>query len=65
MNELDKILEGLVQRTADGKLKWNRTVEDRQFVTSIDAISVALRELSGAHFTTPARHRLEILGALC
>lgn len=61
MSELDKILEGLVQRTVDGKLKWNRTVETRQFVTSVDAISVVVRELNEAHLTTPARHRLEIL----
>lgn len=42
MIELGQILEGLVLRTTEGKLKWNRTVQDDRFVTSVDAISVVI-----------------------
>ena len=38
MIELDQILEGLIQRTADGKLRWSRTVESDQFVASLARI---------------------------
>ena len=57
MIELDQILEGLIQRTADGKLRWSRTVESDQFVASLDAISVVIQE-RGFRQPTP---RLEIL----
>ena len=43
MNELDKILDGLIRRTSDGKLNWSRTAEANQFVTSVDTISVIVR----------------------
>ncbi|MCE2501672.1 MAG: hypothetical protein J4G13_12560 [Dehalococcoidia bacterium] len=61
MNELDKILGGLIQRTTEGKLKWSPTVERDRFVTSIDAISVVVGQLSEARGVYPARHQLEIL----
>ena len=55
MKELDKILEGLIQRTVDGRLKWSSTLSDH-FIVSIDAISVVIRKsLSGGH-------HLEIFG---
>ena len=46
MNELDKILDGLIRRTSDGKLNWSRTAEANQFVTSVDTISVIVRRRS-------------------
>ena len=55
MIELGQILSGLVQRTAEGKLKWTRAAEDGQFVASIDAISVKIAE-DGDLF-----HRLDLL----
>ncbi len=57
MIELYQILEGLIQRTADGKLRWSRTVESAQFVASLDAISVVIQEVGSRQHT----HRLEIL----
>ena len=57
MFELDQILAGLIERTVDGKLKWNRTVRDNQFTTSIDAISVVIRAVSERQGV----YRLEIL----
>ena len=45
MIELGQILTGLVRRTAEGKLKWNRTVQSDRFVTSVDAISIVIVEI--------------------
>ena len=55
MTELGQILEGLVQRTTEGKLKWSRSVETDRFVASVDAISVVIAE------TRRLTHRLDIL----
>ena len=33
MNELESILDGLIRRTSDGKLRWSRAAEANQFVT--------------------------------
>lgn len=45
MTDLGKILEGLVQRTSEGKLEWSRGPRNDRFVTSIDAITVTLTEV--------------------
>ena len=45
MIDLDQILERLIQRTGDGKLKWSPTVGRDQFVTSVDTISVVVCEI--------------------
>ena len=60
MTDLDQILEGLIQRTADGKLNWHRIVESNQFTASVETISVVIREIRG---TSPFadNYRLEIL----
>lgn len=60
MDQLDKILEGLVRRTADGKLQWKRTIADNEFVTSVDAIGIAVRELGRNSLGYPHRRQLEI-----
>ena len=41
---LDQILDGLIRRTTEGKLQWHRSVLDDQFVASVGAISVVIRE---------------------
>lgn len=58
MIELGQILEGLVLRTTEGKLKWNRTVQDDRFVTSLDAISVVIVGTQGHE---ELGYRLDIL----
>ena len=60
MNEMDQILEGLIRRTNAGKLRWQRSIEDDEFLASVDAISVVIRFRKGG-LTNPARHQLEIL----
>ena len=60
MNELDNILDGLVQRTTDGKLQWKRTVAENEFVTSVDAIGIVVRELGQNSLGFPLRRQLEI-----
>ena len=50
MIELGPILEGLIQRTTEGKLKWSRTVPHDRFVTAVDAISIVIQvEFSGSY----------------
>ena len=60
MNELDKILNGLIQRTLDGKLRWSTTATRNKFATSVDTISVAIGEISSAQGRFAGRPRLEI-----
>ena len=55
MIELSPILEGLIQQTTEGKLKWSRTVPHDRFVTSVDAIAVVIQVGLGG------RYSLEIL----
>ena len=45
MNELNQILEGLAKQTDDGKLKWKPSATSDEFVVSIAAISVVIKEL--------------------
>ena len=45
MIELEQVLTGLVQRTEEGKLNWNRSAQNGQFVTSVDAISIEIVEI--------------------
>ena len=42
MNELDRILDGLIRRTSDAKLRWSRTAISNEFATSIDTISLTI-----------------------
>jgi hypothetical protein len=60
MNELDRILDGLIQRTFDGKLKWSRAVSDDQFATSVDTISVLIGKSSRLQRGVADQPRLEI-----
>ena len=62
MNELDKILEGLATRTNDGKLKWSPSAISNEFVTSINAISIAIQELRtvGSILRSKGEYRLTI-----
>ena len=64
MIELGQILEGLVQRTSEGKLRWTRTVESDRFITSVDAISVAIVDLGNNINTGDEIYRLDILDEL-
>jgi hypothetical protein len=61
MNELDKILGGLIRRTVNGHLKWRSSVEENEFVTSVDAISVVIRSLGGRNWRSPDRYQLVII----
>lgn len=51
MIELGPILEGLIQRTVEGKLKWSRTVPHDRFVTSIDAIAIVIQVDFGGSYS--------------
>ena len=58
MIELAQILDGLVARTAEGKLKWSRTAQSDRFTTSVDTISVVISEVERA---VGKRYELDIL----
>ena len=58
MIELGQIVSGLVQRTAEGKLKWTRSVQDGRFIASVDAISITIGEEEGSFSSL---YRLDIL----
>lgn len=60
MIELGSILEGLVQRTTERKLKWSRSALENQFITSIDTISIVILE-EADRWGNP-RYRLNIFG---
>lgn len=55
MIEMDQILEGLVQRTTEGKLKWERAVQADRFVASVGAISIVITEVRHSAY------RIEVL----
>ena len=61
MIELEQILDGLILRTTDGKLKWHRSIHDDQFVASAGAISVVVRELIPRAIDADPHYRFEIL----
>lgn len=56
---LDQVLTGLVQRTAEGKLKWSRTVQEDRYATSVDAISLVIVE--EIDFDRGGIYRLDIM----
>ncbi len=60
MNELDRILDGLIQRTSDGKLRWSRAASDDQFATSVDTISVIIGRPQELRRGTSGLPQLEI-----
>ena len=58
MSQLERVVEGLLRRTAEGRLKWEPTVTEDQFVTAVDAIAVAIQE---AKWPRARGCRLEIM----
>lgn len=45
MNRMPEILDGLITKTEEGKLKWRAVIVGRtSFITSVDTISVIVRE---------------------
>ena len=61
MNKIDQILTGLVRRTESGNLKWRRSIERNEFVTSVDAVGIVVRGSSKASLFAPSFDRLAIL----
>ena len=58
MIEIGQILEGLVRRTTEGRLKWRKGAQNNRFVTSVDVISVLIMDME---YPGPIRYGLEIL----
>ena len=63
MSQLDNILDGLIRRTNDGKLKWRRSVRRDEFIASVDAISVVVRGFRRGRLADTSKYQIEILDA--
>ena len=46
MSKITEALEGLINRTEEGKLKWRTSGDGKEFLTSVDMIAVVIRQLS-------------------
>ncbi len=57
MNKMSTILQGLISRTEEGKLKWRMSIRKNVLLTSVDTTAVSIKELD--EFLE--RYRLEIL----
>ena len=63
-NDMDKmttILQGLINRTEDGNLKWRTTLNDNVFVSAVNTTGVVIKLLPAGSVFDSERHRLEIL----
>ena len=58
MTDLGKIITGLVERTNEGRLLWQRGAQSEQFITSVDTISMVVAEYE--EDWGRRRYRLEI-----
>ena len=61
MSRMTAILRGLINRTEEGKLNWQTSVNDDVFFASVDTTGVTIRSLGAEMFVGPERHRLEVL----
>lgn len=61
MTDMNKIIDGLIQRTEDGTLKWKPGKSDEDFVLSVDSICVELRRIRSDGLTPYDRYRLALL----
>ena len=57
MSKMTMILQGLINRTQEGKLPWEITANSDTFVASVDTTAIIIRMVDGFL----ERHRLEIL----
>lgn len=63
MSQMDKILDGLIRRTNDGKLNWRRSVREDDFIASVDAISVVVRGFRRGRLLETSKYQIEIKDA--
>ena len=45
MTKMSTILQGLISRTEEGKLKWRTSIRKNVFLTAVDTTAVSIREL--------------------
>ena len=61
MSAPDKVLEGLVRQTTDGKLQWRRNPASSEFVKSINATPVVAKKASKDCTNVPPHYQSEIV----
>lgn len=45
MSQMSTILQGLISRTEEGKLKWRTSIRKNVFLTAVDTTAVSIRKL--------------------
>ena len=60
MDNMGKILKGLLKRTEGGQLKWTPSLEGTSFVAAVDAIAVSITAILTGVPSQSDRHRLEV-----
>ena len=61
MSNIARVLEGLINRTHEGKLQWQTTADPDRFLAAVDMIAVIISRLSTGLSLGDERYRLEIL----
>ena len=61
MDNLERVLQGLLRRTQEGKLKWRTTVDENRFLASVDTIGVAIQSVHPRSRETSERFKFEVL----
>jgi hypothetical protein len=61
MSNIARVLEGLINRTHEGKLQWQTTADPDRFLAAVDMIAVVISRLSTGLLLADERYRLEIL----
>ena len=61
MNRMTRILEGLVKRTEEGKLEWDTSSDDEEFLTAVGVIAVVVKRLRECSMDGTERHQLIIM----
>ena len=60
MDDMGRILKGLLKRTEGGQLKWRASAEGNTYIVAVDTAAVALTSLRAATMGLPDRYRLDI-----
>ena len=61
MNGIDAILEGLITRTTESQLTWDRSANTDEFVTTVGDVAITIRRVANAGLISSERFLLRIV----
>ena len=61
MDNMERVLKGLLKRTEEGKLKWRTTVDENRFLASVDTIAVAVQRVGPGVKMGSDRFKFEVV----